>query len=248
MSTHEPRFYLIYDLETSPRPYDSFSDSQQEYIVRGAGTDEDKAKKLAEMALSPLTGKIVCIGLQLMETVEDGSYKLKKKKAFALDESVTKSRIEKLESGAECEINSEVEMIKSFWGIFSEEKYKNVHLITFNGRNFDAPFLMLRSAILGIKPSRNLMAGTKFTYPLHTDLLDELTFFSPGPYGATKRFNFDFYTREFGITSPKGGGIDGSKVSEFYNAGKILEIAEYCLRDVTATWELFLKWKKVLRW
>ncbi|MBI5325074.1 MAG: 3'-5' exonuclease, partial [Ignavibacteriae bacterium] len=80
------------------------------------------------------------------------------------------------------------------------------------------------------------------------DLLDELTFYSPGPYGATKRFNFDFYTREFGITSPKSAGIDGSKVSEFYNEGKILDIAEYCLRDVTATWELFLKWKEFLKW
>lgn len=248
MATHEPRFYLIYDLETSPRPYDSFSESQQEYIVRGAGTEEEKSKKHSEMALSPLTGKIVCIGLQLMETMDDGSYKLKKKKAFAVEESISEPRKEHLESGSECEINSEPEIIKSFWGIFNEEKYKNVHLITFNGRNFDAPFLMLRSAILGLKPTRNLMAGTKFTYPLHTDLLDELTFFSPGPYGATKRFNFDFYTREFGITSPKGGGIDGSKVSEFYKEGKILDIAEYCLRDITATWELFLKWKEYLRW
>lgn len=248
MAVNEPRFYLIYDLETSPRPYDSFSESQQEYIIRGAGTDEEKAKKLAEMALSPLTGKIVCIGLQLMETLEDGSYKLIKKKAFALDESVSMSRIEQLESGAECEIKSEIEMISSFWDIFKNENYKYVHLITFNGRNFDAPFLMLRSAILGLKPSRNLMKGTKFNYELHTDLMDELTFYSPGSYGATKRFNFDFYTREFGITSPKGGGIDGSKVSEFYNDGKILDIAEYCLRDVTATWELFLKWKEFLRW
>ncbi|TAL69169.1 MAG: 3'-5' exonuclease [Bacteroidetes bacterium] len=248
MAQNEPRYYLVYDLETTPRLYDSFSESQQEYIVRGANTEEERIKKLGEMALSPLTGKIICIGLQLMETLEDGSYILKKKKAFAVDELKQEPQLKQLESGAECELMSEKEIIKNFWSIFQKEDYRNVHLITFNGRNFDAPFLMLRSAILNIKPTRNLMTGTKFTYPLHTDLLDELTYFNPGPYGATKRFNFDFYTREFGITSPKSAGIDGSKVSEFYNEGKILEIAEYCLRDVKATWELFLKWKEFLRW
>ena len=247
MAINEPRFYLVYDLETTPRPYDGFSDSQQEYILRGANTDEEKTKKLGEMALSPLTGKIICIGLQLMETLEDGSYKLKKKKAFAADDTISQPVLKQLESGAECEIMGEKDIISSFWKFFQKEEYKNVQLITFNGRNFDAPFLMLRSAILGIKPTRNLMEGTKFTYHFHTDLLDELTFFNPGPYGATRRFNFDFYTREFGITSPKSAGIDGSKVSEFYNDGKILDIAEYCLRDVTATWELFLKWREYLK-
>jgi predicted PolB exonuclease-like 3'-5' exonuclease len=82
---------------------------------------------------------------------------------------------------------------------------------------------------------------------LHTDLIDELCFYSPSSYGATKRFNFDFYTRAFGIPSPKGEGIDGSKVSEFFAAGRIAEISEYCLRDVTATWELYKKWIEYLK-
>ena len=90
------------------------------------------------------------------------------------------------------------------------------------------------------------MSGTKFTYPLHTDLIDELTFYNPGAYGATRRFNFDFYTRAFGIKSPKSEGVDGSKVAEYFKAGRIEEIAEYCLRDVKATWELYEIWTKYL--
>ena len=91
------------------------------------------------------------------------------------------------------------------------------------------------------------MTGTRFNYPLHTDLIDELTFYSVSAYGATRRFNFDFFARAYGIHSPKADGIDGSKVPEFFHNGKILEIAQYCLRDVKATWDLFKIWNEYLR-
>jgi hypothetical protein len=126
-------------------------------------------------------------------------------------------------------------------------KYKNVHLISFNGRSFDAPFMMLRSAVHHLRPSRNIMSGTKFNYTLHTDLIDELTFYMPSPYAATRRFNFDYYARVFGIHSPKSEGVDGSMVGEMYHNGQIKEIAEYCMRDINATWELFLHWHKYLK-
>ncbi|MBI5326100.1 MAG: hypothetical protein HZB41_12650, partial [Ignavibacteriae bacterium] len=100
---------------------------------------------MGEMALSPLTGKVICIGLQLMEKSDDGTFILKKKKAYAVDESISNPQIKQLESGADCELMSEKEIINGFWNIFQREEFKYVHLITFNGRNFDAPFLMLRS-------------------------------------------------------------------------------------------------------
>lgn len=237
--------FLIYDLETVALPWDSFSDSQQEYILRNAESEAEKEKKLQEMALSPLTAKIVCIGLQMMQLKENDTYDLINRIAYCnTSNNDEEMKNVKLSTGDDCYLCSEKRMIESFWKIL--KKYPNIHLITFNGRNFDAPFIMLRSALLGIKPTRNLMSGTKFSYPLHTDLADQLTFFSASFYGATKRFNFDFYTRAFGITSPKSEGIDGSKVAEFYYNERYKEIAEYCLRDVVATWELFLKWNEFL--
>jgi DNA polymerase elongation subunit (family B) len=136
---------------------------------------------------------------------------------------------------------TEKKVLETFWKTI--DRYKGCILITFNGRNFDAPFLMLRSAILEVKPLRNLMDGTKFSYYNHIDLADELTFYSPSSYGATKRFNFDFYTRAFGLVSPKSEGIDGSLVSVFYNSGDYQKIAEYCMRDVDATWKLYVRIK-----
>lgn len=243
----EKETYLVFDIETSPLPWDSFSESQQEFITRFANSDEDLDKKKKEMGLTPLTAQVVSIGLQLMGPDENGRMALKKRAAYSVDNSAVGPdfREEKLSTGDSCYIGSEHAVIEAFWKIF--RKYPNLCLISFNGRNFDAPFLTLRSALLRIRPSKNLMEGTKFSYSNHIDLIDKLTFFNPSSYGATKRFNFDFYTRAFGITSPKAEGLDGSKVSEYFEQGRINEISEYCLRDVVATWELFLLWKEFLK-
>ncbi len=239
--------FLAFDIETVPLPWDSFSESQKEYILRRAETEEEIDRKKGELGLSPITAKIVCIGMQMMERHEDGSFKLRQKSCFSVDEKLEDGvRVEKkLRTGDSCFLSNEVKMLTDFWGVL--KKYHPLHLVSFNGRNFDAPFLMLRSALLGIRPSRDLMKGTKFNYELHTDLIDELTYYNPSAYGATRRFNFDFYTRAFGIKSPKSEGIDGSLVPEFFKEGKILDISEYCLRDVTATWELYAKWLQYLK-
>ena len=50
--------------------------------------------------------------------------------------------------------------------------------------------------------------------------------------------SLDVLTRALGIESPKGE-ITGAKVYDFYLAGKVQEIYDYCLRDVQATREIY---------
>jgi hypothetical protein len=61
-----------------------------------------------------------------------------------------------------------------------------------------------------------------------------------------RRFSFDFYCRTFGIESPKANGVSGMDVPRLFDEGKHREIAEYCMGDVRATWELFKFWKEYL--
>ncbi len=239
--------FLVFDIETTSNDWESFSESQQEYLLRGLETDEQIEKRKWELALTPFTGSVVCIGLMLMHKNDSNEWEMINKAAFSTKidfEGDEREEIE-LSNGDKCYVNSEMKIIDDFWKILN--KYPTSQLVTFNGRNFDCPFLMLRSAVYGIRPSRNLMAGTKFNYPLHIDLADELTFYAGFGFGATKRFNFDFYARSFGITSPKSEGVDGSMVNELYKENKVAEIAEYCLRDVSATWDLFKIWNNFLR-
>lgn len=239
--------YLVFDIETAPVAWESLSESQQEYILRKAETEEEKQQKKFEMALSPMTAHVACIGLQLMERASDG-WEMKNRKAFSSELNFSEEEKKEviIANNDKCQISDEIALLNDFWSIL--KKYPNAQLVSFNGRNFDAPFLMLRSAIFGIKPSRNIMSGTKFNYSMHIDLIDELSFYQMTyGSGATRRFNFDFYTRVFGIKSPKSEGVDGSMVGEMYHANKIIEIAEYCMRDINATWELFLKWYNYLK-
>lgn len=238
--------YLVFDLETVGQPYEGFDDAQREYLVRYAQNDEERARKIDELALSPVTGRIVCIGMKFVKKTDDG---LKERMvAYSVDDSMAddaERREEQMPSGITCLYSSERVMIENFWRMIAQNK--SLTLVSFNGRNFDAPYLMLRSALLGIRPTRNLMDGTRFNYSNHIDLLDKLTYYSGASNGATRKFNFDFYAKAFGITSPKSAGVDGSKVGELFAAGRIEDIAEYCMRDVQATWDLFTVWDRLLR-
>lgn len=238
--------YLVFDLETIGLPLDHFDETQQEYLLRSAANDEEREKKIGEFALSPLTGRIVCIGMRMMTQTDDAW--TSRDVAYMVDPSITDDGIKReeiLPSGGVCYYSTERTMLENFWKLL--HAHYGIHLISFNGRGFDAPWLMLRSAVLGIRPTRNLMDGTRFSYSAHTDLMDKLTFYNRTASGATRGFNFDFYAKSFGVPSPKAAGVDGSKVGRMFEEGALADIAEYCLRDVRSTWDLFLKWNQYLK-
>ena len=100
--------------------------------------------------------------------------------------------------------------------------------------------LMIRSAQLGVKPSKNLV-GNRYRMTDHCDLLEVFTFL-----GAVRdRYSLDYWCRRFDVESPKGS-IDGSQVGRAYRDGRIEDIGEYCLRDVRATAQLYTKLETTL--
>jgi 3'-5' exonuclease len=237
--------FFVFDIETAPIDWNLLSDSQKEYWLRNAKDEEEIENRMFMRSLTPLTAKILCIGCMFVEKTNDG-WNILKKGVLATNPDLKSDEIidEIIDDNVKMQLSTEKKVIEDFWKLLIYYKFPT--LISFNGRNFDIPFIMLRSAVNKIRPSFNLMAGTKFNYPNHIDLIDELTFYSATQWGATKRFNFDFYAHSFGIVSPKAQGVDGSKVPALYAEGKIKEISEYCMRDVNATWELFLFWNEYL--
>ena len=137
----------------------------------------------------------------------------------------------------------EAELLTAFWDV--ARRYDAI--VTFNGRGFDVPFLYLRSALLNVPISRKDWLGYRFQTEPHCDLAEQFTFYNvSGREGAARRFNLDFYCKAFGIPSPKAGGVTGSDVSEMIAQGRHREIAEYCLRDVKATVDLYKLWRERL--
>ena len=137
----------------------------------------------------------------------------------------------------------ETELLAQFWDV--AKKYDSV--VTFNGRGFDVPFIYLRSALLNVPITKKNWLGYRYAVEPHCDLAEQFTFYSVGGQGgAARRFNLDFYCKAFGIESPKSAGVTGNDVTTMMAEGKFREIAEYCLRDVRATVELYKIWKERL--
>jgi len=224
---------LIFDIETVGFEFETLSESQQEFLLRVAEKEpntemREKMKDDATRYLSlyPLTAKVVAIGMLNTETEH----------SMVLYEGTETKEWQSEETGVKYCSNSEAEILTHFW----EYAKKADAVITFNGRNFDIPFLLIRSAILKIKPSRNFIKK-RYDNKSHIDLLEVFT-----NYGSTKKFNLDFYCKSFGIKSPKSHGVSGMDVKQLYAAGKIEEIATYCAHDVEATYQLYKIWNDFL--
>jgi len=217
---------VVFDIETLGFPIESFDEVQQEYLLKFADSDEKRETEIQKLNLYPLTAQIIAIGMLNPETnAGKVFYQADVSEEFSSDDGKV-----------EFVSGDEKQVLKLFW----EHVQRYDQFITFNGRSFDCPFLMLRSAIAGIKPTRNLLPY-RYDAAIHCDLLEQLTF-----YGAFRKFNLDFYCKAFGIKSPKSEGITGLGLGPLFREGKFREIAKYCLGDIQATAELFRRWDKFL--
>jgi len=241
---------IVFDIETSALPLDDFDEAQQEYLFRETEKLADEAAKTAKrgeitkfMSLWPFTSQVVCIAMLNAETLRGQVQFTAKDFEDGMDKSPLAAP-EHSEGGVEfVPCADEVELLTAFWAV--AKHYDNV--VTFNGRGFDVPFIYLRSALLNVPISKKNWLGYRFATEPHCDLAEQLTFYSvSGRDGAARRFNLDFYCKAFGIESPKSHGVTGRDVGTLLAEKKFREIAEYCLRDVRATVELYKIWKERL--
>ncbi|OIO20301.1 MAG: hypothetical protein AUJ23_00540 [Candidatus Magasanikbacteria bacterium CG1_02_32_51] len=222
---------IVFDIETIPVDFDSLDDVQKTYLTKYAETDDDIEKAKEQMALWAPTNRIVSIGVMSLESKRGAVYFSASAEALADKQNFGIEDYE--ENGIKYFCGTEVEILQKFWQVIA----KAHKFVTFNGRGFDCPVLMLRSAMLRVKPSKNLMPY-RYANDIHVDLLEQLTF-----YNAYRKFNLDFYCKAFGIASPKANGINGHDVKDLFADGKFLEIAKYCAGDLVATRELYLRWR-----
>ena len=232
---------LVFDIETSALPLEQFDEAQQEYLFRETekiAGDAEKAAKREEitrfMSLWPFTSQVVCIAMLNAESGRGQTIFLAEDFEDNADEAGPVEFVP---------VADESELLTAFWDV--AKHYDNI--VTFNGRGFDVPFIYLRSALLNVPITKKNWLGYRYATEPHCDLAEQFTFYSvSGRDGAARRFNLDFYCKAFGIESPKSAGVTGMDVKDLLAAGKFREIAEYCLRDVKATVELYKIWKERL--
>lgn len=232
---------LVFDIETAALPLDHFDEAQREYLFREAEKIAEETARVArreeiqrQFNLWPFTAQLVCIAMLNADT-------LRGQVLFVADDFE-----EDAVEGGPVEFvpcMDEVELLTAFWDV--AKHYDEI--VTFNGRSFDVPFLYLRSALLNVPISRKNWLGYRYATEPHCDLAEQFTFYGvSGREGAARRFNLDFYCKAFGLDSPKSHGVTGMDVNTLLAEGRYRAIAEYCLRDVRATVELYRIWKERL--
>ncbi|MCM2315395.1 MAG: ribonuclease H-like domain-containing protein [Thermoanaerobaculia bacterium] len=214
---------LVIDIETVGTPWEEHDPYVREFLIKGMSDAEAEEEK-RRGGLSPFRGRIVAIGVI---NADDG-------RGAVLYEVPGQEQLITRKDGNRTFISGTEKLIlQQFWSYLNRDD----RFVSFNGRQFDGPFIMIRSAINGVIPKRDLV-GPRYAFHPNCDLRDALTF--NGTVNTRQiRFNLDFACKAFGIASSKTDSMDGRAVETAYREGRYEEIASYCLDDVRATCELY---------
>ena len=126
--------------------------------------------------------------------------------------------------------SSEEDVMAGFFGWLLDRPKESYLLVSKNGKRFDVPFLLSRSALIG-GDCLNEVGRAVLAYE-HFDL----------QYLTKKWMSLDDLARLFGCTPKSGTGLDAIRL---WNEGRLEELVAYCAQDVETTEEVFLKWRAV---
>ena len=154
---------IAFDIEVAGTPWEEVDDISQAYLLKRARSEEDREAVPDRMALYPGLGKVIAIGLWNVE---------KERGLILLEgESAEKREWERV-GDSDIISGDETELLEAFWEIVGR---KRPRLVTYNGRMYDGPILMIRSAQLGVAPSLNLVPN-RYTIGSHCDLSEIFSF------------------------------------------------------------------------
>jgi DNA polymerase elongation subunit (family B) len=165
-------------------------------------------------------GKIIVIAIGKFVDGEDGSTSFKTKTFAGHDEK---------------------KLLEDFKSVIEKTDPGKTKLCAHNGKEFDFPYISRRMLVNGITlPALLNLSGTKKWEVPHLDTMEMWKF------GDYKHYtSLDLLLALFDIPSSKGQ-MDGSMVNEVYYREKNLpKITEYCIADVVAIGQLYLKMKGV---
>lgn len=138
---------------------------------------------------------------------------------------------------------NEEELINNFFAMINKSKPK---LVSFNGKGYDCPLLVLRamkyeldaSAYLDTRDKWNNYK-TRFNEGRHCDLLESLTAF------GQRGMRLDLICKM--LDFPGKYDVSGDDVARLYWAGELAKIEEYCESDVLNTYLLFINYELIKR-
>ena len=215
---------LFLDIETVPQEYEwakldertakLFSDKTRFEQERNAKSAADIYNEKGGILAE--FGKIICIGVGSLSQGKEG-----------LSMRVTSFHGD-----------NEADVLQRFVDLLDKHYNSDEHwLCGHNGKEFDFPYIARRCVVNRIPLPRLLdIAGLK---PWEVGHLDTMNLWS---FGDRKAYtSLALLTHVLGIPTPKDD-ITGADVARvYYEDGDLERIASYCMKDVVATTQLFLR-------
>jgi len=165
---------------------------------------EKTIKQVAEMGLDPAMN-MICSAAWSDATGKNGCILLKE------------------ESG-----EAEKSLLIDLWAILDEYN----HFVTYNGRGFDIPCLLLHGMEYGVRPSVNIDKG-RYNKGNHTDLRGILA-----GEGAFAKGKLDFFAKKY-LGRGKADGMSGDQVQTYWDLELYEDIMEYNIEDAVLTMDLY---------
>ena len=131
---------------------------------------------------------------------------------------------------------SEGEILRGFSSFMAAQE---AQVVTWAGRTFDLPVVVMRSFRAGVPmPWYYKVRDYRYRYTAdgHLDLCDYLA-----DFGGGRLSKLDGVARAIGL--PGKDGASGGDVHELWDAGRFSDVRNYCLTDVVQTAFVFLRYK-----
>jgi len=219
---------LFIDIETvsQTNDYDQLSDRlKTQWARKSSFLTKDKEKSVEDIyrdkaAIFAEFGKVITIGLGFFVKNEENEISLRLTSIANDDEKV---------------------LLQEFIEVLSKFDQDKLQLCGHNGKEFDFPYLCRRILVNELKLPYSLDTSGKKPWEVnHIDTMEMWKF------GDWKHYtSLDLLASIFGIASSKEG-IDGSQVGKtYYEENDLDKIAQYCMRDVAVTAQLYLKLKSL---
>lgn len=220
---------LIFDIETIGPDFESLSESVKNDLLEKfsqeyQGKSREEIIQIIEEKLSllPQFSQVLAISFYNPDTKRGAVY-------FWSKENIEDWTEEMIEFKR---FEEEKKIIEKFWEIVPNYQ----EIITFNGNNFDIPFILFRSLVYRIRPTISLLDKD-----YHIDLYEKLSF-----NRRISRMSLKFVSLSLNFNDPKQN-FDGRKIKDLVKIGDYKSIAKYAIGDVLVTAEIYDLWNNYLR-
>ena len=204
---------------------------QEKAIVNGTLTEAEWDDRLPH---SPYTGMLTCIALHNVREDTGSCFYVSDS---ALPELPERKPADSAFAYRPC--STEKNMLTRALR-YIEKNFLDDQIVTYNGRTWDIPFLMVRCAANDVYFPFSFF-NTKRYEDNHMDIKDRLEMFGAGRFYT----NLGVTCEAFGVASPKDGDASGASAPLYWGTPDFHKIPRYCAGDARATSQLGLTLEKL---